>query len=121
MIFFSYSTPHSSFSFFIHEVNFTFSPSIAPTPNSYYCSSLHPLKVISLSVGQPISTIFSYNSLNLIIPLLILVHLLLIVGLLRESYICGFGFVLGLCGFIQAASAQQHTRCGVQRDPSVKQ
>ena len=94
MLPFSYSITHSSFPFFIHEVNFTFSPSIAPAPNSYQCSSLYPLKIISLSVGLLISTLFSYNSLNLITPLLILVHQLLIVGLCGEGYICGCGFVL---------------------------
>ena len=98
MLPFSYSIPHSSFPFLIHEVNFTFSSSIAPTPNSYYCSSLHPLKVISLSVGQPISTIFSYNSLNLITPLLILVHQLLIgdcgVGLYLRVWVCFLGSVV---------------------------
>ena len=81
MLPFSYSNPHSSFPFFIREVNFTFSPSIAPTPNSYQCSSLYLLKIISFSVGHLMSTLFSYTSLNLITHLSILLHQLMIVGL----------------------------------------
>ena len=29
----------------------------------------------------------------------------------------GVGLLLGLCGIVQAAPAQQHTRCGQQSDP----
>ena len=87
--------PLSSFPFFLHEVNFTFSPSIAPIPNSYQCSSFYPLKIISLSEGNLISTLFSYNSLNLVKPLLTLVHLLLIVGLLGEVILWVWVFFLG--------------------------
>ena len=98
MLPFSYSIPHSSFPFFIHEINFTFSPSIAPTPNSYQYSSLYLLKIISLSAGHLTSTLFSYNSLNCITPLLILVHLQLIMVLWGKLYlrvwVCFLGSVV---------------------------
>ena len=64
----SYSIPHSSFPFLIHEVNFTLSPSIHPTPNSYQGSAIYTLKIISLSVGHVISTLLSYNTLTVITP-----------------------------------------------------
>ena len=117
MLPFSYPIPHSSYPFFIHEVNFTFSPSIAPTPNSYYCSPLYPLKIISLSVGHLISILLCYNSFNLITPLLILVHVLLTVGLWGGVIFGCMDLLLGLCSFVQAAPAQQHKRCGGWTDP----
>ena len=105
MLPFTYPIPHYSFPFFIHDVNFTFSPSIAPTPISYLSSSLYPLKIISLSVGHLISTLFSYNTLNLVTPLLILVHLLLIVRLRERVIFVGAGLFLGLLGFVLAMPA----------------
>ena len=116
MLPFSHSIPHSSFPFFIHEINFTFFPSIAPTPNSYQCFSFYPLKIISFSVGHLISTLFSYNSLNLVTPLLVLLHLMLIVGLLGGVTFEGKSFFPELCSFVMEASAQQHTRRG-KSDP----
>ena len=103
--------------FFIHEVNFTLSFTISPIPNSYWCSSLYPCKIIFLLVGHLISTLLSCNSLNLLTPLLILVHLLLVVGLQGKVIFAGVGLFPGLCGFVLAAPAQQKIRHGGQRDP----
>ena len=112
---FSYSIPYSFI--FVHDVNFTFSLSITPNPTSYQCSSLYSLKIIFLSVGHLRSTLLSYKSLNLFTPLLIPVHVLLIVGLWRGVIFASVVFFPGLCGFVLAAPAQQHTRCGGWSDP----
>ena len=54
-------------------------------------------------------SLLSYNSLNLFIPVLILVHLLLIlliVGLRVGVIFPGVGLFLRLCDFVWAAPAQ---------------
>ena len=115
MLPFSYYIPHSSFLFLIHEINFIFSTSIAPNTTSYQCSSLYHLKIIPPSVGHLISTLFSYRSLHLIIPLLIRIHLLLIVGLWSGLYL-----QVQVCflasSIVQAAPVQQHMRYGGKSD-----
>ena len=47
----------------------------------------------------------------------ILVHLQLTVGLWAGDIFADMGFFPGLCGFVLAAPAQQHTRHGGQSDP----
>ena len=99
---------------------------IASTPNflSLHWSNSQLLMVlpilpqnIFLSEDNLPSTLLSYTSLNLLTPLLILVHLLLIVGLQGRVIFVGVGLFPGLCGFLLAALAQQHTRIGGQSDP----
>ena len=73
-------------------------------------------KLIFLSIGHLKFTFLYYDSLTLLTPLLILVHLLLIVGLEVQVIFEGEGLFPGHCGFVLAAPAQQHTRCGGQSD-----
>ena len=61
-------------------------------------------------------SVLSYNSIHLFTLLLTLVHLLLIVGLQEEVIFPGVGLSPGLCDFVLAAPAQQHTRCGGQSE-----
>ena len=61
--------------------------------------------------------LLSYNSLNIFIPLLMLDHLLLIVGLQKRVDCVGVGFSTGLGGFVVAAPAQQHKRYSGLSDP----
>ena len=105
---------HSTFfiPFCIHVVNFTFFLSTAPNPNSHWCSSFYPLKIVFLSVGHLISTLLSYNSLNFLTLSLILVNLLLIVGLWEGVIFENVDLYPGLCGFLLAVPAQTHTKCG---------
>ena len=66
-------------------------------------------------VGHLIFALLFYN--NLITELLILIHLLLIVGLWVGVIFVGVGLFYGLCGFVLAAPAQQHTKGGGWSDP----
>ena len=97
---------HSTFiiTFFIYDVNFTFSLCIPPIP--YFISTLLvllplPSQNYFLSVDHLIFALLSYNSLNTFTPVLILVHLLLIVELWVGVSFADMGLFPGLCNYIQ--------------------
>ena len=85
---------------FIYDINFLFFLSLVSIPYSYYFSSLYPLKIIFLSVGHLISTLLSYDSLNLCTSLLIFTKLLLIVWSwvgVTFAGVCFVSWVLFFC------------------------